>query len=145
MKFKKRYLLLTPLLLYVLLCISGCFQFRMSKKKATQFFKSSEVPVALKDFYIDSLKRNIHFAETTDSLQPYYVLFVHGSPGSGSNFYDYLKDTALQSKAQLASVDRPGFGYSDFGKSEPELQQQAYEIAQTLLAQFETMGRLIVW
>jgi predicted alpha/beta hydrolase family esterase len=118
----------------VLLCISGCFQFRMSKKKATQFFKSSEVPVALKDFYIDSLKRNIHFAETTDSLQPYYVLFVHGSPGSGSNFYDYLKDTALQSKAQLASVDRPGFGYSDFGKSEPELQQQAYEIAQILRA-----------
>ena len=132
MKFKKRYLLLMPILLYVLLCISGCFQFRMSKKKASRFFKSSEVPVVLKDMYIDSLQRNIHFAETTDSLKPYYVLFVHGSPGSGSNFYAYLKDTLLQNTAQLASVDRPGFGYSDFGKSEPELSRQASAIAQLL-------------
>lgn len=134
MKFKKRYLLFIPLLLYVLLCISGCFQFRMSKKKATKFFKSSAVPVVLNDIYIDSLKRNIHYAETMDSLQSFYVLFVHGSPGSGSNFYDYIKDTSLQSKAQLASVDRPGFGYSNFGVSEPQLQNQAYAIAQILLA-----------
>jgi pimeloyl-ACP methyl ester carboxylesterase len=133
MKFKKRYILLIPFLVYVLLCISGCFQFRMSKKKATKFFKSSNEPVVLKDLLIDSLNRNIHFAETLDTIKPFYVLFVHGSPGSGSNFYNYLIDTSLQSKAQLASVDRPGYGYSDFGKSEPNLDNQAKAIAEIVL------------
>lgn len=134
MKFKKRYLFLMPFLLYAMLCISGCFQFRMSKKKATRFFSSSAVPVALKDFFVDSLKRNMHYAETIDSVKPNYILFVHGSPGSGSNFYEYLKDSSLQRVAQLASVDRPGFGYSDFGISEPVLANQAFAIAQLLKA-----------
>jgi pimeloyl-ACP methyl ester carboxylesterase len=34
-------------------------------------------------------------------------------------------DSTLQRSAQLVSVDRPGFGQSNFGRAEPSLEQQA--------------------
>ena len=40
-------------------------------------------------------------------------------------FIDFLGDTALLKRALIASVDRPGFGYSDFGYAEPSLEKQA--------------------
>lgn len=57
------------------------------------------------------------------SLPP--VLFVHGSPGSWDNFESYLLDPALQARAHLIAVDRPGFGGSGAGHAEPSLARQA--------------------
>lgn len=53
------------------------------------------------------------------------MMFVHGSPGSADAFLQYLGDTTLTTKTQLIAIDRPGFGYSNFGKPEPSLQKQA--------------------
>jgi pimeloyl-ACP methyl ester carboxylesterase len=49
---------------------------------------------------------------------------LHGSPGSGSNCINYLKDKKLNQYAQIATMDRAGYGYSDFGDTEPSLQKQ---------------------
>jgi pimeloyl-ACP methyl ester carboxylesterase len=43
------------------------------------------------------------------------IVFVHGSPGSWTAFERYMMDPVLLSKFRMVSIDRPGFGYSDYG------------------------------
>ncbi|HRF41829.1 MAG TPA: alpha/beta fold hydrolase, partial [Saprospiraceae bacterium] len=60
----------------------------------------------------------LRYVETglqTDSTP--LILFVHGAPGSGNNFYKYLSDSLLTAKYRLISIDRPGYGYSNYGQS----------------------------
>ena len=45
------------------------------------------------------------------------LLFVHGTPGSWDAFKAYLKNKELLQYYRIISIDRPGFGYSDFGNA----------------------------
>lgn len=53
------------------------------------------------------------------------LVFVHGAPGSSNNFFRYLADSALRARAHLLSIDRPGYGYSAYGRSETSIARQA--------------------
>ena len=97
-------------------------QFRMSKPEIDQYFVSKEHKGTLHRY--ESGRRVMNYLEVGDSALP-LVVFVHGSPGSLSAFIDFMADTALLAKAQLVTVDRPGFGASNFGYAEPSLQKQA--------------------
>ncbi len=74
--------------------------------------------------------RHIHFAQTgADSLPSIY--FIHGTPGSWDVFSRYMSDSLLLKKFRMISIDRPGFGYSDFGeavnlKRQSELMQPVF-------------------
>ena len=75
----------------------------------------------------ESEPRTIRFMETTtpgDSALP-VVLFVHGAPSSLSFFNAFFKDTTLLNRARMVAVDRPGYGYSDFGWVETSVVRQA--------------------
>jgi pimeloyl-ACP methyl ester carboxylesterase len=61
--------------------------------------------------YYQTRYGEMHFVAVGDSALP-PVLFVHGSPGSWDAYIGFLKDSVLQKKAYLMSVDRPGFGES---------------------------------
>jgi pimeloyl-ACP methyl ester carboxylesterase len=50
-----------------------------------------------------------------DSLPP--VLLLHGSPGSWSVFRSHFFDSSIYNHAHLIALDRPGYGYSNFGRS----------------------------
>lgn len=82
--------------------------------------------------------RTIRYLETPalkgDSAQP-VILFVHGAPSSLSFFDKFFKDTLLLNKAQLVAVDRPGYGYSDFGRVETSIINQA-KFLQPLIDRF---------
>lgn len=104
------------------LLLDGCMQFRMSSREIDTFFTNAPQKGTLHQYHTG--KRLINYLEAgSDSLA--LLIFVHGSPGSLSAFIDFMKDTALLSHAQLISVDRPGFGASNFGYAEPSLQKQA--------------------
>jgi pimeloyl-ACP methyl ester carboxylesterase len=60
---------------------------------------------------------HLHYAMTGNESLP-TIFFVHGTPGSWDAFEKYLKDRDLLHKFRLVSIDRPGFGYSDFGNPE---------------------------
>ncbi len=70
--------------------------------------------VSFKTDYYKVNKRTIHYVITGNDELPTLV-FIHGSPGSWNAYKEYLKDSALQQHYRMISVDRPGFGYSDFG------------------------------
>jgi len=58
----------------------------------------------------------MHYAVCgSDSLPA--LVFIHGSPGSWTNYRAFMWDSSLLKKYRIASIDRPGFGYSDFGKA----------------------------
>jgi pimeloyl-ACP methyl ester carboxylesterase len=98
------------------------FKFRRSKEEINQFFADKEKKGVILSYYQNN--RFINYVEVGDSQLP-LVVFIHGSPGSLDAFIDFLADTTLLNKAQLVSVDRPGFGESNYGQAEPSLKKQA--------------------
>lgn len=90
--------------------------------------------------------RTIRFMETPalpgDSALP-VVLFVHGAPSSLSFFNEFFKDTSLLNRAQLVAVDRPGYGYSDYGRVETSVVQQA-KFLQPLIDRYRNAPYLMV-
>jgi pimeloyl-ACP methyl ester carboxylesterase len=71
--------------------------------------------------------QSVHYTHTGAGSLPLVVL-VHGAPGSSSSMLDYLANAHLTSTAQVVAVDRPGYGYSGFGKAEGSLERQAAAI-----------------
>ena len=113
-RFKKRYALFFVFVLYVIVCQS-CMKMRMSTAKTKAYFENEKVSFIDETIQIDG--HALHYIQTGDLTKP-TLLFVHGSPGSWDAFKTYLNDSVLRTKFRLIAVDRPGFGYSDFGSPE---------------------------
>jgi pimeloyl-ACP methyl ester carboxylesterase len=113
----------TPVAIFAfILLMDSCIQFRMSKSEIDAFFKDKEKKGTLKQYAVG--KRTLNYLIAGDTNKP-LIVFVHGSPGSLSAFIDFMADSTLLNRAQLITVDRPGFGASNFGYAEPSLQKQA--------------------
>lgn len=112
----KRAAILLIFFIAAALLLSRCLilKERWSDKKAKRVFRSGNIPLALKDTLIDG--RHIHYAVSGSSQLPTLV-FIHGSPGSWFHYMKYMWDTAMRKKYRIVSIDRPGFGFSDFGKA----------------------------
>lgn len=80
---------------------------------------------------IDAVGSRLHYAKTGNDDLP-TLFFVHGSPGSWMKFGKYLQDKDLLKKYRLVSVDRPGFGYSQFGHVK-SLEEQSQIISALLI------------
>ena len=72
------------------------------------------------------------------------VIFIHGAPGEGSQFLPYLSDSTLSSQADLYVLDRPGYGYSDYGKAIPQISVQARKIQNAINEQVDTTKEIIL-
>jgi pimeloyl-ACP methyl ester carboxylesterase len=103
--------------------LESCMQFRMSKSEINKFFSNKKWKGSLHEYTIGH-GRLINYLHAGDENLP-LVVFVHGSPGSLSAFIDFMDDSILLKHAQLISVDRPGFGESNFGYAEKSIQKQA--------------------
>jgi pimeloyl-ACP methyl ester carboxylesterase len=98
-------------------------QDRLSDEIIKNNFEKKGLSLFTKGLLID--KHRLHYAQVgSDTLAT--LLFIHGSPGSLSNFINYMQDTQLIRKYRMVSVDRPGFGYSDFGNTTNIEKQAAY-------------------
>ena len=118
------------LILFLLVfLLDSCMQFRMSDKRMRKKFKE-----ILHQVKIDTYKAgdySIRYVEVGEEDKP-MILFVHGAPGSSQDFISYLQDTELVARARMIAVDRPGYGYSCFGKTCTSIEQQAACIAPIL-------------
>lgn len=88
--------------------------FRITDTEAKKQFDQKGVDVQLNTSKIGA--RSIHYASAGSNDKP-TLLFIHGTPGSWNAFIDYMQDKELLKRFRIMSVDRPGFGYSDFGKA----------------------------
>lgn len=128
------------LLLFVVL--NAMMSFRSSDAATQKTFAEKGVPVQIQR--IPFAGGELRYVETglqTDTAP--LILFVHGAPGSGNNFYKYLSDSLLVKKYRLISIDRPGYGYSNYGQSEPSFRVQA-EAVRAVLDRYRPSKTLLV-
>ncbi len=120
---KKRYLLVFTFVLF-LVTANSCMTMRKSDKSVLKNFKKKgQTPKIYHDTYNGISIRYI--ADKTFDKNIPTIIFVHGAPGSSDNYYKHLQDKELQKKANLVTVDRLGYGYSNFGKAETSIAKQA--------------------
>jgi len=72
-----------------------------------------------------SQRRTTRYITTGNPNSHRTILFLHGAPGSWKDYSDYLIDRQLQSYSKMIAIDRPGYGYSDYGEAEPSILKQA--------------------
>ncbi len=126
--------------IFLALFLSSCMEFRFSAQEMKDFLKSNQ-----KKLYADTLVvdgQNIHYVYS-DNGHDALVVFIHGSPGSWNAFSRYLTTDSLLNNYDMVSVDRPGFGYSDYGFAEPSLINQAKLMCE-VLKHFEHSRKILV-
>lgn len=101
---------------------SGCYVSRITTQDIDSEFKDELADPTYRSYEVGN--RTISYIEAGDKKNP-RVIFLHGAPGSSASFLSLLKDSTLVSSAHLLAVDRPGYGYSGYGKSVPFLEEQA--------------------
>jgi pimeloyl-ACP methyl ester carboxylesterase len=115
-KYMRRILFYSSGLIAIWILLSQCLimKERWSDKKASQVFKSKDVPLQTHDTIING--SHLHYAVCgTDTLPT--LVFIHGSPGSWMHYMKFMWDSSMRKKFRIVAIDRPGFGYSDFGKA----------------------------
>jgi pimeloyl-ACP methyl ester carboxylesterase len=120
-------------IIFIILCswivfAQSCMKFRLSDSKATANFAKAGVKLHTETIKVNDF--NLHFAKTGNDSFP-TLFFVHGSPGSWDAFSVYMRDKDLLAKFRIISIDRPGFGYSQFGDAK-NLQDQSNIISPLL-------------
>src|SRR5665213_2489809 len=106
---RKRYILLVLLLLFSL---ERFLTMRTSDSDAVKEFQKKGITLTTRTMYIRG--HGLHYVSVgTDTMRT--IVFVHGSPGSWDAFSPYLQDSTLRTRFRMISIDRPGFGYSDYG------------------------------
>jgi pimeloyl-ACP methyl ester carboxylesterase len=122
-----KYSLLT-ICTWILLAQCVIMRNRLSDKKTKQIFTSKGLCLSTFDTLVN--EHNLHYVVSGDTSLPTLV-FIHGSPGSWMNYMKFMQDSLLRSKFRFVGIDRPGFGYSNFGKA-MHLQQQTQSILAAL-------------
>lgn len=110
---KKWKIISLTIFISYLVFAQSCLKMRVKDSEAKNKFETKGVKLTFKDFLKDDLK--IHYAQTGIENAS-TILFIHGSPGAWNAYENYLLDSALLKKYRLISVDRTGFGHSNFNE-----------------------------
>lgn len=122
MLLKRRVVL--PVL--IILAFIGCrncrvLELRMTDKELKETLAPLPVPYNIVHSKIQD--RSVRYIKVGyDSLPK--LICLHGSPSSLSAWRTIYTDTNFLKQFQVIAIDRPGYGYSDFGNVETDLQKQ---------------------
>lgn len=125
-----------------LLFFSSCIlQMRKPEKEFLSKYQLKQDTIFFANYSFAN--RNIHYAFNGTENSDTVLFFVHGSPGAWDAFEYFVQNKELRSKYLIISVDRPGYGYSDFGKKEESLSMQSWVYA-PLLKKLHDQGKKII-
>ncbi|MEM6766350.1 MAG: alpha/beta hydrolase [Bacteroidota bacterium] len=114
---------LLGILLVVYVIFRFFLNFEPSEEELANRFSKSPYPPEHITYQVG--EEQMHYVATGPAEAP-VMLFVHGSPGSWNAFASYLADSSLQSRFRMISVDRIGYGESEFGQANSSLAHQAH-------------------
>ena len=112
----------------------------LSDKEIAKHYKDRAVKPKLK--YFNYKNYHIHHAVVGDSSKP-LLLFIHGAPGAWYSPIKLLDDPQLQKNFKMVSVDRIGFGKSNYGLSEPSLQAHVRYI-EKIVKEYNHDGKIYI-
>ena len=112
-KRRKKIIILLISCFFIFWLVQGqrTMKLREPDDKAKKEFESIGIVLTTRTIHVQDF--NLHFVQVGDNSMP-TLFFVHGSPGSWNVFKHYLQDKDLLQSYRMISVDRPGFGYSEF-------------------------------
>ena len=122
-----RNYLLVVLLLFLCLSSTSCtyLQWRHTDQEIQEKFKTLNVESELSYFKVDSLDLDIRIQSVGNLESNINLIFFHGSPSSLSAWDGYLLDSTLLGLTRMHAIDRPGYGYSNFGDEMTSIDAQA--------------------
>ena len=132
--------------LYILsfaIVFSSCsiWEERYTDADIQRYFKRQNQEVNIG--YYKSKGRKMRYMEVgTDTLPT--VLLIHGAPSSMSVFNKLITESDILKYARIFAVDRPGYGFSEFGKTEISIKRQAAMIAPILDSIAQSAGPVVV-
>jgi pimeloyl-ACP methyl ester carboxylesterase len=107
--------IISALLIFWLMLAKNCMTMREPDDIAEKKFARQGIKLVTGTIMVNG--HRLHYARTGNDSLP-TLFFIHGSPGSWNAFERYLMDPDLLARFRMVSIDRPGFGYSDFGNAE---------------------------
>jgi len=127
---RKRTIFIIVLLFFIFWLVQAqrTMKFREPDDQAKKEFRDLGIVLTTSTIRVQNF--HLHFAQVGADTMP-TLFFVHGSPGSWNVFKRYLQDTELLRQYRMISVDRPGFGYSEFGNAK-NLEEQSAIISHLL-------------
>jgi len=120
---------------------SSCLRIRMNDKKIYRFFEETGFEPEI--FYYQKHDRQMRYIKV-GSESEVLLFLLHGSPGSIKTVTDLLEDSLLLHQTTMIAVDKPGYGFSDFGKAETSLEKQVELISPILEKYQEDFEKIII-
>lgn len=137
--------------LLAVLCMMICFvwyavagsDMRFSDNEVIDFFENEKLDCSIRK--VDYGTSELRFVRTGLDLDSVgtVIIFIHGAPGSSDAFHSYLSDSLLVGKATLVALDRPGYGYSDYGNPTVSIVDQA-EAVMSIIKTLDTKNIILV-
>ena len=124
--------------------LGGCFllnKFVYTDKELAEHYQNKAVKPVYKD--LQFLGRRLHYAvmERSDTLP--LLIFIHGAPGAWYGYLNLMDDSLLQTRFKMVSLDRLGYGKSNYGKAELSVQMQALEVKR-IIEEENSTGRKVL-
>jgi pimeloyl-ACP methyl ester carboxylesterase len=140
-KKKRFYFILTSLILTFY-----CYDFlelRVSNDSFIRLLNNNPFNYQASINYFEENGRKLRYLEIGNDSLP-LIVFIHGAPSSSSFWKTFLVDSSLLTKAKLMAVDRPGYGYSGYGRPETSVEKQAAYIAKILEQKREQHPSIVI-
>jgi len=130
---KKRFILKGIFILVLMAFIGGAFllsRFVYTDTELADYYKNKTVKPVYKSTLF--LKRHMHYTVISRSDTLPLLLLIHGAPGAWYGYIHTMDDSLLQQKFKMVSVDRLGYGKSDYGRAELSVPLQALAIKKVM-------------
>ncbi len=139
--------ILLKCIIVIIFCFSlhscSSLQYRQTDTELKNQFKSENNDLSITYFTDKDSGLKIRSIKKEQPDSNITLLFFHGSPSSLSAWNAYIRDTTLQDKANLIAIDRPGYGYSGFGKSLISIKEQG-EVMSNLIDHYQLKNIIVV-
>lgn len=134
----KKIMKISLITLFILLAgfflLLGCMTFRKSDSSLKKEMVKNHIKFNIE--YDSFENKRFRYLEMKNHIDAPTLIFVHGTPGSATAFTNYFEDTLLTNYYNILIVDRPGYGYSDYGHYLP-LNDQAKWIKHLVIEKFK--------
>lgn len=114
---------------------------RVSDQKIITKYRKKGFGLNIK--YSKQNNHNIRYLIINDVTDLPTLFFIHGAPGYILDLKNYFEKKEILQHARIIAIERPGYGFSDYGKPLASIEDQAYLIGNILNREYKGPACLI--
>lgn len=114
---------------------------QVNNKSIVKIFKKYDIETKVK--YLHNGDLTVRYLILNDDKHLPTLFFIHGAPGYILDLKSYFKIDSIRNHARIIAVERPGYGYSNYGHPLTSIREQANIIGQILKKELQQPASLI--